>query len=110
MAPFHKSIWQTQDFNYFYSNAFEITLELSCCRHVPSASLVKEWRNNKDAMLKYIEASHMGIKGLVVNERGEPIENAAIVVGGIEKLIRTTPRGEYWRQERWRKAKRFDDF
>jgi carboxypeptidase D len=46
-----------QDFNYLHSNAFEITLELSCCKY-PSASdgnLGKEWDNNKEALLNYME-------------------------------------------------------
>lgn len=46
-----------QDFNYLHSNAFEITLELSCCKY-PSASdgkLTEEWDNNKEALLSYME-------------------------------------------------------
>jgi len=46
-----------QDFNYLHSNAFEITLELSCCKY-PSAKdgyLEKEWDNNKEAILTYME-------------------------------------------------------
>jgi hypothetical protein len=46
-----------QDFNYLYSNTFEITIELSCCKY-PSAKdgyLGKEWDNNKEALLSYME-------------------------------------------------------
>lgn len=46
-----------QDFNYLHSNAFEITFELSCCKY-PSAQdghLGKEWDNNKEALLAYME-------------------------------------------------------
>ena len=46
-----------QDFNYLHSNAFEITLELSCCKY-PSANdgtLGKEWDNNREALLTYME-------------------------------------------------------
>lgn len=46
-----------QDFNYLHSNAFEITMELSCCKYPPSQDgiLGKEWDNNKEALLTYME-------------------------------------------------------
>jgi len=46
-----------QDFNYLNSNAFEITIELSCCKYPSSKNnaLEKEWDNNKEAFLTYME-------------------------------------------------------
>ena len=46
-----------QDFNYLHSNAFDITFELSCCKYPASKDgiLQKEWDNNKEALLSYME-------------------------------------------------------
>ena len=49
-------------------------------------------------MLKYMEAVHLGVKGIVTNQiTGEPIANAAIKVTGNAKIVYITERGEYWR-------------
>ncbi len=53
-----------QDFNYLNSNAFEITIELSCCKY-PSSSdnaLEKEWDRNKEALLTYMEMVKSSLK------------------------------------------------
>ena len=87
-----------QDFNYVHSNCFDITIELTCCKYPDRSTLVTEWENNKESMLKYMEAVHLGAKGIVTNQTtGEPIANAAIKVTGNAKIVYTTERGEYWR-------------
>lgn len=103
-----------QDFNYVKSNCFEVTFELSCCKFPNATVLPQEWRNNKESLLSFIEATHWGVKGdisfvfvlnlivlvdlgLVSNERGDPVLDADIVVKGINHNITTSNRGEYWR-------------
>lgn len=44
-----------QDYNYFHSNCFEITLELSCCKYPYARELEKYWSDNKQALLAFIE-------------------------------------------------------
>ena len=44
-----------QDFNYVYTNCFEITLELSCCKYPKKDALPEEWENNREAFLQFIE-------------------------------------------------------
>jgi len=89
-----------QDFNYLHSNAFEITLELSCCKY-PSANdgtLQKEWDRNKEALLSYMELSHMGIKGLIRDAKTRTgISGALVQIEGILHPVRSVQQGAYWR-------------
>ena len=51
-----------EDFNYVHSNCFEITMELSFCKYPSGSTLSTEWDLNRDSMMKYMEATHLGIK------------------------------------------------
>jgi hypothetical protein len=61
-------------FNYLFSNAMELTLELSCCKFSNRSRLLPEWENNFKSLLIYIEQAHRGIKGIVHDSKGEPIK------------------------------------
>lgn len=87
-----------QDFNYVFSNCFEITLELSCCKFPKAEDLPAEWRKNKRSLIEFMKFVHIGAKGLVTDANGRPIPDAEVVVEGLEeKPVRTTLRGEFWR-------------
>lgn len=86
-----------QDFNYVYTNCFEITLELSCVKYPRPSQLANEWLLNKRSLIEYIKQVHVGIKG-IVSSNGSPIGNVAVIVEGMEsKPISTTQDGEFWR-------------
>jgi len=86
-----------QDFNYLFTNCLEITVELSCTKRPPARNLQVEWENNLDPMIALLESVQGGIKGVVVDQDGEVLHDAAIQVSGLEKDMMTTSRGEYWR-------------
>lgn len=87
-----------QDFNYAFSNCFELTIELSCCKYPEAKTLPLEWQRNKQSLIQLLKLAHIGVKGIVKDVNGYPIHDASIVVSGLEeKPIRTTRRGEYWR-------------
>ncbi|XP_059169419.1 carboxypeptidase D-like isoform X3 [Physella acuta] len=86
-----------QDYNYLHSNTFDITLEISCCKYPSRRNLTSLWNVNRDALLTYIEQTHMGVKGVIKTSKGAPITNAQVRVSGINHVMTTSDLGEYWR-------------
>ncbi|CAG9533466.1 unnamed protein product [Cercopithifilaria johnstoni] len=93
-----------QDFNYLATNAFEITLELSCKKFPDSLLLPKLWDDNKEALIDFIRKVHIGIKGVVMDRiTGRPISEAVIWVTNstentpIKHPVTSWETGEYFR-------------
>jgi len=91
-----------KDFSYIFSNCLQISLELSCCKYPVPHFLLREWEHNRESLLGLLEQVHMGVKGLVFNEKGSPQENADIITWRPDgsrwlKNVTTGINGEYWR-------------
>lgn len=43
------------DFNYAFSNCFELSIYQSCCKYPNSSKLEEEWKNNKESLLAFIQ-------------------------------------------------------
>ncbi|KAK2831374.1 hypothetical protein Q7C36_016460 [Tachysurus vachellii] len=87
-----------QDYNYLKGNCLEITMELSCCKYPLASELPKEWENNRESLLAYMEQVHIGVRGFVREAgTGAPISDAVIFVVGINHTITTGHFGDYYR-------------
>ncbi|XP_057290773.1 carboxypeptidase D-like [Hydractinia symbiolongicarpus] len=62
-AEWYIIIGGMQDYNYRYTNCFEITLALSCFKFPNEHALQSYWNQNKDALINYMQQVHIGIKG-----------------------------------------------
>ena len=91
-----------QDWNYLNTNDFEITLELGCCKYPLSVELHQLWKDNREALLAFIEKVHMGIKGFILDKiTGEPIKGPdSITIIEVEEInhpVVATSSGDYFR-------------
>lgn len=93
-----------QDFNYLATNAFEITLELSCDKFPDGKVLPQLWEDNRKALIEFIWMAHAGVKGFVTDtETGEPIQEAIVWVKNntdstpIKHPVTTWTTGDYYR-------------
>src|SRR4051812_16562512 len=77
----------------------EITIEMGCFKFPTDDMLTRLWEEHKYSFLAFMEMANRGIKGIVTDSDGLPIEKAviSIVSGGQGKNISTTDKGEYWR-------------
>ena len=88
-----------QDFNYIFTNAMELTIEVSCCKFPRRERLLKEWENNIDSLLNYVEQAHLGIKGVVRKDdnlgRLIPVKDAHILVKEVQSCDNFNKKGQH---------------
>jgi len=75
----------------------QLVLPPSCCKHPEANTLPTHWRDNKEALISYIELTYSGVKGTVVDRNGARVSGARIQVSGVKKDVTSTKRGEFWR-------------
>ncbi|XP_032710745.1 carboxypeptidase M [Lontra canadensis] len=87
-----------QDYNYVWAQCFEITLELSCCKYPHEEKLPFFWNKNKASLIEYIKQVHLGVKGQVFDQNGNPLPNVIVEVQDRKHICpyRTNKFGEYY--------------
>ncbi|KAG7331973.1 hypothetical protein KOW79_003807 [Hemibagrus wyckioides] len=85
------------DFSYLHTNCFELSIFLGCDKYPHQSELIREWENNREALLTLMDQVHRGIKGVVRDKEGNPIVNASISVEGVNHDVTTGEAGDYWR-------------
>ncbi|KAF7988823.1 hypothetical protein HCN44_007133 [Aphidius gifuensis] len=55
------------------------------------------WNGCMEALITYLAEAHRGVQGFVIDEFGNPIERASVIVKGRDIKFSTTKYGEFWR-------------
>ncbi|CAL4060287.1 unnamed protein product, partial [Meganyctiphanes norvegica] len=69
--------------DYIHNNikhSLMMSAHISCCNYPAGSKLGGLWRQNKDPLLAFLDASHQGVAGQVVDAKGTAIPNATLLV------------------------------
>ncbi len=69
-----------QDFLNWYKYGREVTIEISDEKLLSTDQLDAHWNYNKNALLNFMEECLYGIKGIVTNTNGEPLDATITVI------------------------------
>jgi len=92
-----------RDFSYMFTSNMELVVSVACCKYNtrPRFHITREWENNRESLLAYMEQVHRGVKGLVLYNN-QPVRGADIVVWDPDNKVRrwnvtSQVGGEYFR-------------
>ena len=97
------SVWYVvtsgmQDWNYRYMSCNEVTIELSNTKTPPVSALPTLWSQNEESMLSYLEAVHIGVRGIVTHmANGAPVSAKVLVQGNAHPVFTDPDVGDYHR-------------
>jgi carboxypeptidase D len=87
-----------QDWNYRYTSCNDVTIELSNNKDLPASQIPTFWNNNRESMLSYAEAVHIGVRGIVTDRAtGEPIWAEVRIEGNSHPVFTDADAGDYHR-------------
>jgi carboxypeptidase D len=87
-----------QDWNYRYSGCSEVTIELSDDSMPAEPQIPGYWADNSESMLSYLEAVHIGVRGVVTDRAtGEPLWAQVRVEGNAHAVFTDANVGDYHR-------------
>ncbi len=87
-----------QDWNYRYAGCNEVTIELTDTKMPCACELGAYWTDNSQSMLSYLEAVHIGVRGVITDRAtGAPLWAEVRVEGNAHPAFTDPDLGDYHR-------------
>jgi len=86
------------DWNYRYVSCNEVTVELSGNNRPPATQIPSLWNDNSESMLSFLEAVHIGVRGIITERSsGVPLWAEVWVAGNSHPVFTDPEVGDYHR-------------
>jgi carboxypeptidase D len=87
-----------QDWNYRYASCSDVTIEISNTTKPPAPQIPDFWADNNESMLSYLEAVHIGVRGLITDRTtGGPLWAQVLVEDNNHPVFTDPNVGDYHR-------------
>lgn len=87
-----------EDWNYRYLSCNDVIIEISDVKQPPSSQIPDYWADNSESMLSYLEAVHIGVRGIVADyATSEPLYAQITVAGNTHPVFTDPNAGDYHR-------------
>jgi len=97
-AAWYAIIGSTGDWNYRYASCNEVVVEFTEWISPPASEIPKYWSENRESMLSYLEAVHIGVRGIVTDRvSGAPLWAQVLVEGNSHPVFTDPDVGDYHR-------------
>jgi carboxypeptidase D len=97
-ADWYVVVGGMQDWLYRYTGCMDLTLEISDSFQPAASALPGLWNDNREAMLAYLEGSHVGLCGVVTEAaKGQPVYASIAIQGRAPQVYSDPALGDYYR-------------
>ncbi|KAF0989517.1 hypothetical protein HZS_4394, partial [Henneguya salminicola] len=96
-AKWYPLLNSLQDYTVFSTNSLQLTLEISCCKYPDEKALLQYFRDNIVALLKFLQRSQLGVKGIIRDRGYNFVSGAEVRFKDGGKMVKTTAQGEFWK-------------
>ncbi|HCO93016.1 MAG TPA: hypothetical protein DIU00_03545 [Phycisphaerales bacterium] len=97
-ARWYPVIGEMADWNYRYVSCNEVTIEISNNKRPSASQIPALWSDNSESMLSFLEAVHIGVRGIITDRAsGEPLWAEVLVEGNSQPVFTDPDVGDYHR-------------
>ncbi len=86
-----------QDWSYLEYGCLDLTVEVAKQDPEEEEAMEEVFNYNRDSITAYIEASHCGVHGRVLDASGNPIKGVKVSVSGGDLVTKTDSQGYYFK-------------
>ncbi|KAH3886675.1 hypothetical protein DPMN_010688, partial [Dreissena polymorpha] len=95
-STYHRHAGSLMDYMYDSLHTAVVSVYLSCCKYPGPADLLDIWKQNRKSLISVLQQGRLGLHGVVLNFKKEPLPNASITITGSGHIHSVDEQARFW--------------